>query len=174
MSKMKLVTRIPHIEDGKGVYTLIKNSPPLDVNSEYLYILMCDHFRGSSVVAEVDGKIIGVITGYILPEEPDTLFVWQVCVDGDYRGKKIPNFMFENLLSRENLSIIQKIKTTVSPSNLASKAMFEKLTKKLETQIKTEPYIEKEHFSDGGHEEEPVLTIGPFTKENKEKFYENI
>ncbi len=174
MSRIKLVSKVPKLKDSKKIFSLIKNSKPLDLNSEYAYMLICEHFKDTSVIAEIEKKIVGVITGYVIPNEPDTLFIWQVAVDKDFRGKRIPYFMFENLLSRKNLSNIKRIKTTISPSNSASQKMFEKFSVKLECSIERRKYITQNDFLIGEHEDETLYTIGPFNQQNKEKFYENI
>lgn len=156
---IKLITKAPNIQDAKNVYLLAKNSKPLDLNSEYAYMLVCDHFSQTSVIAILDEVIIGFISGYVLPKDPKTLFIWQVATHSDYRGKKIPYYMFKNLLLREELLHIDNIKTTISPSNIASKKMFLKLANMLDSKVTTQKYIQKEDFLEESHEEEILYTI---------------
>jgi L-2,4-diaminobutyric acid acetyltransferase len=70
--------REPTSEDGAAVWQLIKDCAPLDRNSLYCNLLQCDHFASTCVAAELDGDIVGWVSGYIVPDSPDTLFIWQV------------------------------------------------------------------------------------------------
>ncbi len=157
---MKLVTRIPNIKDAIEVYRLIDRCKPLDLNSEYYYMIMCSHFRGTSVVAEAEGEIVGFISAYQKPEDLRTLFVWQVAVDSRFRGKKVSKLMMANILTRANVKIVDKIETTVSPSNMASLGLFKSMAKTLKADMSDSKFISSDMF-DGEHEEEVLYTIKP-------------
>ena len=75
----------PESTDGHELNRLIANSPPLDSNSVYCNLLQCTHFKDTCICAKSDGKLIGFVSGYLLPAHPDTLFVWQVVVDEQAR-----------------------------------------------------------------------------------------
>ena len=76
-------------QDGAALHDLIAACPPLDLNSRYAYLLLCHHHAQTSVVAELDGVLVGAITAYIPPIQPDTLFVWQVAVAPASRGNSL-------------------------------------------------------------------------------------
>lgn len=160
MYQSKLTTRIPHIQDAQAIYRLIQSSPPLDLNSEYCYLLLCTHFAHTSVIAELDGKLAGFISAYLLPSDTSVLFIWQVVVNQQFRGHGISQFMFENILLRENIRPVTSIQTTVSPSNSSSYRMFEKLAAHLNAPLTKEPFITQKLFQNS-HEEEPLLKIEP-------------
>ena len=140
---------------------MVRNSGVLDINSEYLYLLQTTHFASTSVVALDENKVIGFVTGYLIPEHEDTLFVWQVGVDAAYRGQNIAGRLIENILSRSSLKSVQYIHTTVSPSNTSSLRLFEKLAINLDCPIQSQSYFKLEDFTNA-HEEEVLYTIGPF------------
>src|SRR5690606_17223851 len=78
-----IVLRAPVAEDAADLHQLVADCPPLDPNSLYCNLLHCSHFSGTSVAAvrrDEQGKerLVGFISGYIPPGQPDTLFVWQV------------------------------------------------------------------------------------------------
>ena len=85
-SQRLITMRKPNPEDGSVVNNLVENCKPLDTNSMYCNNLQCSHFRDTAVLAEEQGETIGFISGYLLPEQPDTLFVWQVAVSPKARG----------------------------------------------------------------------------------------
>lgn len=161
MSQKNIEFCKPVKKNASGIFSLVRNSGVLDVNSEYLYLLQTTHFASTSAVALDDNNVVGFVTGYLIPEQPDALFVWQVGVDANYRGQNIAGRLIENILQRDNLSQVQYIHTTVSPSNASSLRLFEKLASHLKCEIKSQSYFELEDFLDA-HEEEVLYTIGPF------------
>src|SRR5690606_23753072 len=101
--KKDISLRRPIPEDGAAVHALIASSPPLDVNSTYAYLLLCHHFRETCVVAELNGRLVGFISGYIPPTQPDTFFVWQVAVHSQVRGSGLGTSMLRYLLQQQNV-----------------------------------------------------------------------
>ena len=78
--------RSPQIDDGVRLWEIARDSKVLDLNSSYAYLLWCRDFSATSIVAEVDGRVVGFVSGYTRPSAQETLFVWQVAVDEDQRG----------------------------------------------------------------------------------------
>lgn len=154
--------RNPQLEDGKAVYDLIRSSPPLDLNSAYNYFLLCSHFADTCVIGESGGRIVSFLSAYRLPRAPETLFIWQVAVDGSMRGKRMAGRMLDELLSRPACSGVKYLETTVSPSNAASKRVFEKFAKENSAAWHEEVFLSREQFGGEDHEEEILFQIGPF------------
>lgn len=161
---MEIILRKPNKNDSKNIFRLVENVKTLDVNSQYLYLLQATHFRDSCCIASYKDEIIGFVSGYILPKEKDKLFIWQVAVDSRFRGKSLAKKIMMEILSREEMSGIKYIYSTVSPSNIASQRVFEKTAKELETVLETESFFEIEDFIDA-HESEVLYKIGPITNE---------
>src|SRR5699024_10659402 len=86
-SSSEPVFRPPAAADGQRMWEITRDSGVLDVNSSYAYVLWGAEFSDSSVVVESEGRVVGFVTGFIRPSEPDTSFVWQVGVDADQPGK---------------------------------------------------------------------------------------
>lgn len=80
-----ILIREPVLKDGLSVHQLVERCPPLDLNSQYAYNLMGGYFAKTCAVAEVDGKIVGFLLGFIPPDKQDRFFVWQVAVDKEHR-----------------------------------------------------------------------------------------
>ncbi|MGK7346360.1 MAG: diaminobutyrate acetyltransferase [Candidatus Nitrospinota bacterium M3_3B_026] len=154
--------RGPERADGKSLYDLVRSCPPLDVNSVYAYYLVAEHFAGTSVVAEVNGRTAGFVSAYIPPGREDTLFVWQVAVSPDARGRGLAGRMLREILSRPALGKIRHVETTITPSNEASKRLFSRLAERLGCGVEKEIFIPAEWFGEGSHEEEVLFRIGPF------------
>lgn len=153
----------PKPSDGKLLWQLVKDSGVLDLNSCYAYILLCEHFSETCMVAKAGERLVGFVTGYRLPNQANTLFIWQVAVDAGFQGRGIASTLLQNLISCQK-PLPHLVQTTVSPSNLASRHLFTKLAAWLETDLTVEPGFSEALFQPGStHEAEPLLTIGPFT-----------
>lgn len=155
-----IITRKPEASDGFAIHQLIADSPPLDLNSIYSYYLLSDHFRDSCVVAECQGQLAGFLSAYFIPSRPQTLFVWQVVVASNQRGRGVASRMLDALLAQIDMSGLQAIEGTVNPSNLASRALFERLARKWGSQLQEQTFLEAGAFGpEGEHESEILLRI---------------
>lgn len=150
---------IPDATDGAALHALIANSPPLDPNSLYCNLLHCSHFANTSVRARMDGELVGFISGYMIPERPDTLFVWQVVVSGKARGQGLGRRMLEALVDRTGARYME---TTITADNEASWALFKSLARHRQTAGETSVMFDRDAHFKGQHDSEHLFRIGPF------------
>jgi L-2,4-diaminobutyric acid acetyltransferase len=151
--------RMPRKDDGAAVWQLIRDCGPLDDNSMYCNLLQCDHFADTCVVAERDGRIVGWISGYIVPGEDDTLFVWQVAVSEAARGLGVGKRMLAHLLDREVCRDVGRLKTTITRDNEASWALFGSFAKAMEGTMARKAHFERDDHFEGHHDTEYMVTI---------------
>lgn len=159
MGQINILIRKPEKNDANKIYDLVKKSKVLDVNSEYLYLLQTTHFKDTCAVAVHENKVIGFVSGYMLPDNKDTLFIWQVAIDDEYRGNDLARRVILNIIKRDEIGV-NNIYSTVSPSNKASIRVFEKVANELNTQIINSNFFEISDFNNE-HEEEVLYKIGP-------------
>ncbi len=155
--------RKPRREDGAAVWSLVKQCPPLDLNSPYAYVLICDHFRETSRVAEADGVLLGVVAAYRPPEQPDTLFVWQIATHPSARGTGLGSRLLEAAVT--SCTDITHLEATVGPSNAASRRLFTRWAEAQGVPVRESTYLEASDFPSAlstAHEPEVLLSIGPF------------
>ncbi len=158
----ELILRQPKSTDGFSVYELIAKCPPLDTNSAYCNLLQCTHFSSTSVIAEANEKVVGFISGYITPENKNTLFIWQVAVAEQVRGLGLASRMVEDIFIRNKDNHIKYVQTTITESNTASWALFKGIAKKFGADLNSEILFDKEKHFRGAHDSEILVTIGPF------------
>src|SRR3546814_18366403 len=103
-------------------YTTLFRSAALDDNSLYCNLLQCSHFAGTCALAEIDGRAVGWISGYLPPEMPDTLFVWQVAVHPEARGRGVGKRLIRELLRRKACSRVRYLHSTIPRDNQASRS----------------------------------------------------
>ena len=155
----------PALADGPHLWRLARDSRVLDLNSSYAYLLWCRDFAGTSVVAKVDGNVVGFVTGYVRPVAPDTVMVWQVTVDTRHRRRNLASRMLHTLVDRLWPQGVHWLQATVSPSNEASIRLFSALARSHSTGIKRCTLFAPEDFptdEPDGHEAEDLYVIGPF------------
>lgn len=158
-----ITLRPPRSTDGMAINDLIRRCKPLDENSPYCNLLQASHFRDTSVAVEgADGILLGFISGYLLPDHPDTLFVWQVAVSSDARGLGLGKRMIRHILEREALADVSYLHTTVTPDNEASWGMFRSFARDLDAPLNTTVMFSSERHFEGEHDDEVLLQIGPF------------
>ena len=156
--------RRPRAADGTDVNELIGRCKPLDENSVYCNLFQCSHFADTAAVAEVNGEVMGFTSGYIVPGRQDRLFIWQVAVHSDARGKSLGKSMILDILRRPVCREVRELHTTITPDNKASQAVFGSVAKTLETDAATNVLFEKEDHFDGQQSSEVLWRIGPFDR----------
>jgi L-2,4-diaminobutyric acid acetyltransferase len=164
-----VVIRPPCVTDGASVNALIASCPPLDRNSLYCNLLQCTHFSATSALAEQEGKVIGFASGYRLPDEPETLFIWQVAVDRIARGRALGKHLIFDILSRPVCADVSMLKTTVTQSNSASQAMFDKTAAVLDAPHRRTLLFDRDRHLGGSHSSEFLISIGPFQIPGRDK-----
>lgn len=121
-------------------------------------MLWADHFAESSIVAvtEMD-QVVGFVNGFRPPSDPTTLFVWQVAVAPEIRGHGLGKRMLDELLTR---CTARWLEATVTPSNVASAALFRGTAARHRTVVDEAVGYPQALFPDD-HEPEIRFRIGP-------------
>ncbi|PZE19640.1 diaminobutyrate acetyltransferase [Paenibacillus xerothermodurans] len=152
-------------EDGAQVWELIRQAGSLDVNSAYSYLMLCDYFRDTCVVAEENDNIVGFVSAFRAPHSDDTLFIWQLAVARSHRRKGLGKSMIQTLLARE-ASRIRYVEATIGLSNTASRQLFTSLAKHYHTRFEVETGYDSPLFPpESEHETENLFRIGPLSVE---------
>lgn len=159
-----IVLRTPTAGDGVSLHRLVGECPPLDPNSLYCNLLQCTHFAATSVVAESRGRIVGAISGYVLPDDERTLFIWQVAVSPEARNQGLAMRMLREILARPWCRSVHRLHTTVTPDNQASRTLFTALARDLEAPFREHVWFESQRHFGGLHADEVLLQIGPFSR----------
>lgn len=160
----RLQLRRPNQEDGAAVNALIARCKPLDENSLYCNLLQCTHFRETSALAELDGEVVGFVSGYLKPEAPDSLFIWQVAVAPEARGMTLAKRLMLDILHRPAARNVRHVQTTITGDNQASHGVFSSLARSLGAGVARAPLFDSDQHLDGQHKTEVLWQIGPFKR----------
>ncbi len=164
MSFTTVLLRRPTDGDGYPLHQLVARCQPLDSNSVYCNLLQCSDFADTAIAAETaEGQLVGFISGYRPPQRPDTLFVWQVAVDGSMRGQGLALRMLLALVGRvARAHDVRYLETTISPDNGASQALFRRAFARLGVEAQTRTLFGRDSHFAGKHEDEVLYRAGPF------------
>lgn len=157
-----ITIRKPTNQHGSKVWDLISKSGSLDENSMYCNLLQCTHFSQTCAIATEDGRTVGWVSGYIPPEQPDTLFIWQVCVHHDARGKGLGKRLIRDILARPVCRDVRFVDTTITRDNASSWSLFRKVAESLGAPMEDRPHFDRDAHFAGSHDTEHLVRIGPF------------
>lgn len=157
-----IILRQPQAQDGPRLHKLVASCKPLDENSIYCNLLQTSHFAQTAVAAEKDGELVGFVSGYRIPQRPDTYFLWQVAVAENGRGCGLAGRMILDILGREGNRDMRYLETTITPDNEASWALFRSFARKLGAELEHQVHFTRETHFHGAHDDEHLLRIGPF------------
>ncbi|MFI2433705.1 diaminobutyrate acetyltransferase [Streptomyces sp. NPDC018693] len=157
----------PSVADGADIWRIAKESGKLDLNSSYSYLLWCRDFADTSAVARADadgGRPVGFVTGFLRPQAPRTLLVWQVAVDAAHRGHGLAGALLDGLVGRLAAERgIDSVETTITPGNTASERLFTSFADRHGALVTREVLFGAGLFPDGPHDPEVLYRIGPLT-----------
>lgn len=133
----------------------------VDENSPYAYLMMGEFFSDTCAVAALDDRLVGFVTGFRLPDDPETLFIWQIAVDESARGTGLGGRMLDEVANRPSPPRIRHLAATVTPDNAASDRLFRSFADRWSTECQVEELFEDADFPPGDHEPELRYHIGP-------------
>lgn len=151
--------RRPRAEDGAAIWKLVRSCRPLDENSMYCNLIQCDHFADTCVLAEVHGDVVGWVSAYVMPNDPETLFFWQVAVGEQMRGLGLGALMLQSILGRDACNGVRRVQTTITSENEASWALFRKFGRLQGTSLDVQPYYTQALHFQNRHKTENLVTI---------------
>ncbi|MEU2788971.1 diaminobutyrate acetyltransferase [Streptomyces sp. NPDC007100] len=153
----------PRVEDGAAIWRIARDSKALDLNSSYSYLLWCRDFAATSAVArDAEGEPAAFVTGYVRPESPETLVVWQIAVDDAHRGRGLAAALLDGLVARAVRELgVRRVETTITPGNAASNRLFASFAERHGASLTREVLFDAGLFPEQGHDPEVLNLIGP-------------
>jgi L-2,4-diaminobutyric acid acetyltransferase len=151
----------PSATDGVRMWELAVASGVLDAKPRYAYALWCRDFARTSVVARRDGDVVGYVTGFMRPEAPTTVFVWQVCVSSAAQGAGVGRRMLDAVFAAAPGA--DRMETTITPDNDSSIALFAAFGKRNGLTVDRSELFGHDVLGDD-HEPEFLYSIRPTTE----------
>lgn len=152
--------RQPRAEDGGAIRAVVEATGVLDRNSTYAYVLLADRFGDSAVVAERAGRVIGFVTGFRDPRDPDVAFLWQIGVAPEAQGGGLGRRLLDAFLRAPANTGARWLHTTVAEGNDASEALFRGMAARIGAEVEVSAGYPAA-LLDPGHASERLFRIGP-------------
>lgn len=152
--------------DAQRIDRLVRESGVLEPNACYAYLLLCEHFRDTCLVAEerADGgatpRLAGFVAGYRPPTKPDVVFVWQIGVADWARKRGLGGRMLRELIRSPGGRDARFLEATIAHSNAASQRLFTAFAEREGARLERAEGFAAADFG-GGHEAEELYRIGP-------------
>ena len=143
------------------MWRLARDGGELDLNTSYAYLVLADDFAATCRVAVSGADVVGFVLGYRPPERPHHVFVWQVAVRADQRGRLVAARMLDDLV--DSSPEVTAIEATVTESNTASRRLFASFARDRGADLTWSEGVRADDFPDG-HEAEPRLLISPLSR----------
>ena len=138
---------------------MVRDCEVLDTNSCYAYLLICRDFSATSLVATISDQVMGFVSAYVPPDRPDVVFVWQIGVSADARKRGIARRLLKALIDTVADREIHYLEATVTPSNTASRRLFEKVAQETGGEFRVLPGFSQADFGTPDHEPEDTIRI---------------
>ncbi len=154
----------PEKRDAAEIYAMLHPYKPyVGTSPLYTYLLVCEHFNETSLVAKTeDGEIVGFISAYSPPKRLNTLFLWEIAVKKGFHGNNLYIRMVREIYKRNTP---QYIEATVNPSNISSIKRLIQLSKIFKCTYTTQTLFPSDCFGSLDHEDEVLYRIGMIEKD---------
>ena len=146
------------------MYRLVQAAGTLEANSSYTYLVFARHFRSACIMAWHGDEPVGFVMGYRIPEQPDSLFVWQVGVSKLAQGQGLGLRLLQALVEQPANSDVRYLCASVTPDNIPSRKLFSAFAREAGAEVEIdESFMPAEHYPDG-HQPEGLFRIGPLNQ----------
>lgn len=151
--------RAPRPEDGERVALLAKDHRE-QVFGELLGELSdFERFMNASIVAEVDGEVVGAVLAYIPPYASDTLNILQVVIRENEENKGLGSLMLGQVMRREVCAEITRVETTINSRDETSWALFRRFARWQHSRMEITPFFTQALQPHHRHENDNQITI---------------
>jgi L-2,4-diaminobutyric acid acetyltransferase len=133
----------------------------VDRNSPYSYLMLCEYFADTCAVAVRDEELVAFATGFRLPADAETLFIWQIVTGDAARGQGLASRLLDHLVDAPTVPRTRFLEATVTPGNAASLRLFRSFAERRDAECAESVLFDAGDFP-GSHEPEHRLHIGPF------------
>ena len=171
IEKPELFFRSAKTADGARMWSFVNEHGVLELNSAYCYMLMATHFGQHCLIAEsaqqadtgTARKLAGFVLSYRPPAKAEDLFVWQIGVHPDMRGRGLAKQMLHQLLTLPANRGVQYITASVATGNEPSRALFRGFARDTNVECEETDFFKQDMFprEQGVHEAEDLFRIGP-------------
>lgn len=158
--------------DAKSISRLVNASDVLDTNSCYAYLLLCEHFAPTCLVAhsrtvsDKEAGLAGFVAAYRPPTRSNVIFVWQIAVAPWAQGQGLAKRLLHEVVGLPACRGVEYLEATITASNVASQRLFTSFASDLDADVELkEGFVAADFVGSSAdlaqHEAERLYRIGP-------------
>jgi len=153
--------RRPRPSDGNAVWQLVRQAQSSELGGRHVLRALVQHFADTSLVAEVEGKLVGFVGGYRPPTNLSSMSIWQIDVETSLHRQGLGTALLHALIQCPGCAGVEYLEATVGSSNLAAKRLFEGFAGDLNATCELIADSSPRLLESIAHEREDLFRIGP-------------
>ena len=118
-----------------------------------------DNHRRYSIVAELNGEVVGAVMAYVPPFDPETLFILEVVIAEGEEGKGLGSLMLGQLMRDDSCAGLSRVQTAIRSDDEALWALFRRFARWQRSRMEIEPFITQALTPHRRHENNNLVTI---------------
>ena len=151
--------RAPEDRDGADIDALAEGGPSKLMRRVHGSLAAHQFAHETSVVAELNGKLVGWALAYVLPFDPETLFIWKVEVGEDASDTGIATLMLGHLMRQNACANVTRVQTSIPSDDEVAWSLFRRFARWQHSQLKIEPFVTQALFPKDRHRSDNLVTI---------------
>lgn len=153
------VLRALRPEDGKAAAALAQSAGG-GLAGEFLGALAeAGSYGSTSLVAELDGAVAGAVLAYVLPYDPETLFIWQVIIAEGEEEKGLASLMLGQLMRQEACASVTRVQTAIPSNDERVWGLFRRFASWQRARMDIQPFFTQALAPQRRHENDNLVTI---------------
>ncbi len=153
------VLRPPLPEDGAAVSSPVRTEDQEAIGNLLGELAAFDDYKEFSIIAELDGDLVGAMLAYVLPYDPETLFIWQVGVSEGEADKGLASLMLGQVMRRDVCTDVTRVQTVITSNDERTWAFFRRFARWQRSRMDIQPFITQALTPYRRHESSNLVTI---------------
>ncbi len=146
-------------EDGAAVLRLAKGIDQTALGGLLCKLIEFDDYRKCSTIAELDRECVGALMAYVLPYDPETVFVWRVDVAEGEVDKGLAALMLGQLMQHDACSDVHRVQTVIQSNDQCNWEVFRRFARWQRSRLDIQPFIPQVLTRFRGQEISNLVTI---------------
>lgn len=151
--------RAPDAQDEVGIIALSKGTGSEGMGDVHGSLVANRFSTETSVVAELDGELVGWALAYVLPFDPETLFIWTVEVSEAVEDTGLSSLMLGHLMRQDACLNVTRVQTCIPSDEEDNWALFRRFANWQRSKMNIEPFVTQALFPQTRHKNQNLVTI---------------
>ncbi|MCC7572272.1 MAG: GNAT family N-acetyltransferase [Candidatus Methanofastidiosum sp.] len=124
-----MIIRNCTVEDVDRIRKFVDRCKPLELHTPFTYWTLFNYFSNLCFLMIEEDELIGFISGIKGLLDKEVVYLWQIGISKDHRGKNYASVLIDNFIKAVIELDCNKIQVSISPDNEVSYKAFLKYVK---------------------------------------------